>query len=85
MDSTLISILACPHTQQKVVLAEDALVAQLNALISEKKLKNRSQKVVEEACEAFLIREDQKWVYPVVKGIPVMLAEEAIDLSQLSS
>ena len=79
----LIEILACPETKQPVQLAESALVEKLNALIEKGQLNNRGGKAVEERMQAGLVREDGKYLYPIIEDIPVMLVDEGIPLEQV--
>ena len=79
----LIEILACPETKQPVKLAESALVEKLNQLIERGELTNRAGKPVKEKMEAGLLREDGKYLYPIIEDIPVMLIDEGIPLEQV--
>ena len=78
----LIEILACPETKQPVQLADKALVEKLNGLIEQNQLANRAGKPVKEKMEAGLVREDGKFLYPIIEDIPVMLIDEGIPLEQ---
>ena len=80
LDSTLLSILACPEDKTPVTLAADDVVAGINDAIGAGTLSNRGGDKVTEAIEAGLVREDGKYLYPVRDDIPVMLIEEAIEL-----
>lgn len=79
----LIEILACPETKQPVKLAEQDLVDKLNGLIEQGRLTNRAGKPVKDKMDAGLVREDGKFLYPIVEDIPVMLIDEGIPLEQL--
>ena len=78
----LIEILACPETKQPVQLADKELVEKLNGLIEQNQLANRAGKPVKEKMEAGLVREDGKFLYPIIEDIPVMLIDEGIPLDQ---
>jgi len=78
----LIEILACPETKQPVKLAESELVEKLNQLIEKERLTNRTGKTVKDKMEAGLVREDGKYLYPIIDDIPVMLVDEGIPLEQ---
>ena len=80
IDQELLSILCCPESKQDVALADQSLIAALNARIERGELKNRSGQTVMEKLDAGLIRADRKMLYPVRDDIPVMLIEEAIPL-----
>ncbi|MCY4390125.1 MAG: hypothetical protein OXC18_23750 [Desulfurellaceae bacterium] len=76
----LLTILVCPETKQPVALAPTELVDTLNAHIQNGSLKNRMGEVVSAAMDAALVREDQRYCYPIRDDIPVMLIDEAIPL-----
>ncbi len=79
----LLAILVCPETKQPVTLAPTALVDTLNVQIQSGSLKNRAGEVVSAAMDAALVREDQRYCYPIRDDIPVMLIDEAIPLPRL--
>lgn len=81
VNSTLLEILACPETKQKVVLLDEARVAKINQSISAGLLLNRSQKKVDQNIDGALVRADGKFCYPIRNDIPVMLIDESIELS----
>lgn len=74
----LLSILVCPEDKSAVTLAPQSILDKVNAEIAAGKLKNRAGETINTKIEAALIRQDQKVIYPIVDGIPVMLVEEAI-------
>ena len=78
MNNDLLQDLCCPETHQQVRLAEPGLVESLNRQIAAGTMKNRAGQPVTEKIDAALIREDQKFVYPIRNNIPVMLVDEAI-------
>ena len=53
---------------------------ELNQKIRSGELRNRGGDLVEKELTEALIREDQRVVYPVDDGIPVMLIDESIEL-----
>lgn len=81
----LLEILVCPETHQPVRLAAPEVLAQLTALQSQGKLKNRAGAAPSEQIQAALVREDGKFAYPVCDGIPIMLIDEAIPMDQLAA
>ncbi|MBU9888851.1 MAG: hypothetical protein KTQ49_03145 [Candidatus Omnitrophica bacterium] len=83
ISAALLSILCCPETKQGLVEAGPAWVEKLNQLIAQRKLKDRSGKIVEHPLDTGLVREDKKFLYPVRSDIPVMLPDEAIPLEGL--
>ena len=59
------------------------MVARLNRAISAGKLTNLAGERLERALDGGLIREAGDLLYPVIDHIPVLLPDEAIDLSKL--
>jgi uncharacterized protein YbaR (Trm112 family) len=80
IDRELLDILVCPETKQPVRLADEALVARLNASITAGGVNNRAGEAVVEVVAGGLVREDGKLLYPVRDDIPIMLIDEAIYL-----
>ncbi len=81
----LLNILVCPETHQGLELADDGLIEKLNAAILAGRLVNRVGHAVAVPLSGGLVREDHQVLYPVVDGIPIMLADEAILLDQLGA
>ena len=77
----LLEILVCPETKQPVSVADAALLAKLNAAIDAGTLRNRGGEALGKPIAEALVREDGRVVYLVDDSIPVMLVEEAIELS----
>jgi len=78
----LLEILACPETRQPLREAEPSLVERLNRKIAAGELTNAGGRPVEEPLEAALVREDGKMAYPLRQGIPVLLSEEGLAVSE---
>lgn len=74
----LLEILCCPETRQRVREAPEALVESVNRAIREGSLKPPAGVRSIEALDGGLVREDGKFVYPIRKGIPIMLIEERL-------
>jgi uncharacterized protein len=79
----LLKILVCPETKQEIRLAEEGLVARLNAKIASGELKNRAGKKVAEGVDGALVRKDERVLYVIRDDIPVMLIDEAVPMDQL--
>lgn len=80
LDSELLKVLCCPETFQELGVADPPLLEQLNRQIQAGTLKSRAGRAVTEPLEAGLVRADRKWVYPVRRGIPVLLIDEALPM-----
>ncbi|MGB9603712.1 MAG: Trm112 family protein [Verrucomicrobiia bacterium] len=76
----LLKIMCCPETHQQLFLADKMFIEKLNDAIKKGKIKNRGGKVVSNEIQSALIREDKKYLYPVINDIPIMLIEEAIPI-----
>ncbi len=84
-DPKLLKLLICPRTKQELIEAPSELIDRLNGAIAEARLQNEAGKKVDKPLEAGLVSQNQEWFYPVIDGIPVMLADEAIRLDQLDA
>lgn len=84
-DNALLSILCCPVTQLPLRVMSSAELDSLNERIDVRGIKYRDGSVVEAPLEAALASEDGRIAYAVSDGIPVLLEERGIALSQLAS
>jgi len=83
IDAELLKILCCPETHQRLAMAEARLIQRINDDIAAGSVINRSSQPVKEKLDGGLVREDQKFLYPIRQGIPVMLIDEAIPLVEI--
>jgi uncharacterized protein len=83
IDQQLLDILACPETKEPVALADETLIAKLNAAIAAGTLRNRAGEQVTEKIDGGLVRADQKYLYPIRDDIPIMLIDEGIPLENV--
>ena len=81
LDADLLGILRCPETRQPLRLAPAELLASVNERIGQGTVRNHSGDIVTERCEAGLLRQDGKALYPVRGEQPILLVAEAITLS----
>ena len=78
MDKKLLDILCCPSSKQSLHLLTSAQLVLLNkAIASQSVTQMDGQKLTTPLKEA-LITKDQKLIYRIDDGIPVLLSEEAI-------
>ncbi|MGI9225519.1 MAG: Trm112 family protein [Woeseiaceae bacterium] len=82
MDKRLLTILRCPVTHKGLAIARSETLTRLNAAIEAGSVANRDGAVLSEPLGEALVTDDQKLVYPVANGIPVLLEGEAISLDQ---
>lgn len=83
-DKALLDIVCCPVTRLPLQLLPSGRAARVNELIEAGTLKSRGGKPVTEPAEQWLMTRDGKLAYPIRDGIPVLLEEEGIELSQLA-
>jgi uncharacterized protein YbaR (Trm112 family) len=84
IDQELLDILVCPETKEPVSIGSKELIEKINEKINENTLLNRGNRVVTQTIDGGLIRNDQKFLYPIRENIPIMLIEEAIPLEGLT-
>jgi uncharacterized protein YbaR (Trm112 family) len=79
-----IEILRCPQTGQRLTLASPELLAKLEAKRRDGTLSLQAaqpQWNPAEPLEALLVREDRRVAYSVQGGIPILLPDHGIDIS----
>ena len=83
VDPELIQILVCPESKQSLEESDADMVRGINVAVAAGTIRNRAGEVVREPLDGGLVREDGKFLYPVREGIPIMLIDEAIALSDV--
>ena len=83
MDKKLLDILCCPSSKQSLHLLSSAQLQSVNAAIAEKQLQQLDGRVLDVALKEALVTQDQKLIYRIEDGIPVLLSEEAISSSHI--
>lgn len=83
MDKRLLTILRCPVTHKGLNVANSETLARVNAAIESGGLCNRDGAVLSQPLNEALVTDDDKLVYPVSNGIPVLLEGESISLDQV--
>ena len=84
IDAQLIEILRCPQDHSSLTQADQELVRQINQGIAGNKVTNVGGQLLEKPLDGGLIRAAGDLLYPIIDGIPVMLPDEAIELSCIS-
>ena len=83
IDPHLLDIICCPVTRLPLKVMSAERLEALNRRIEEGKLVGRDGAVLTGALDEALVTRDGKLAYPVQDGIPVLLEESGIVLSQL--
>ena len=81
--ANLLEILRCPQSHTRLHPADAELVERLNQSIKAGTLVNLAKERLDRAIDGGLVREEGDRLYPVIDQIPVMLPDEAIDLTRL--
>jgi uncharacterized protein YbaR (Trm112 family) len=77
----LLDILRCPQDHSELSLADSALVARVNAQINAGTLVTVGGQGVKRLLDGGLVRAAGDLLYPIIGDIPVMLADEAINVT----
>ena len=80
MNAELLKDLCCPETHQPLRVAPAEVIVAINERICSGTVRNRSGQLLAEPCEGGLLREDGKALYPVRRGLPILLIAEAISV-----
>ncbi|MCD7098885.1 Trm112 family protein [Stenotrophomonas sp. MMGLT7] len=83
MDRKLLDLLCSPDTRQPLSLLDAQGLEALNRAIAAGSIKRGDGSAQAAALREALVTRDRKQVFRVEDGIPVLLAEEAIDTAQI--
>jgi uncharacterized protein YbaR (Trm112 family) len=83
IDPELLDMLQCPATRRPLRLADAELLEKLNAAIAAGNLRNLAGERLTSRLDGGLLRDDGALLYPIVDGIPSLLADEGVPLTQL--
>ena len=79
----ILATLCCPEDRSALALASDSLITEINTIIRGGRLRNRAGQILEKSLDGGLTRADGEMMYPIIEGIPVLVRDEAIPLTQL--
>ena len=77
----LLGMLRCPESRQRLKRGDADLVAKINGEIAAGRLRNRGGHVLARPIDGLLLREDGRLAYPIIDDIPILLADEAVELT----
>jgi len=83
IDKALLASLVCPTDHSPLSLADDQIIARLNRAIAAGGVKNHAGRPVEQPIKSGLLRADKTLLYPILDGIPLLVPDEAISLTEL--
>ena len=83
IDVNLIQMLRCPLDGSELVIAEESLVRRVNEAIQQGNVRDRLDQKVTQTLDQGLLSTVARRLYAVRGGIPVLIGDEAIELSQL--
>jgi len=78
IDPKIVLLLRCPAAGTPLRATDEQLVESVNRAIHENRVRNRSGGLVQQPIEGGLVAEN--WLYPIRGGIPILIAEEAIEI-----
>lgn len=81
ISADLLALLADPETHSPLALATDAELSALKRAVDSGKARRRDG-AAPAAFEGALLREDKRVAYPIQGGIPSLLVEERLELSE---
>ena len=83
IDGKLLEILCCPVSKTPLTRLTPGKLKMLNDAVAAGSLEYVNGEVVEQPLKEALITTDSKVLYPVVDGIPILLADRGIGTTQL--
>jgi len=82
LSPSLLALLADPETHEPLSLASDEELAALKALVREGRATRRSGQPVSPELEGALLSQGRRVAYVIEGGIPNLLVDERLELSQ---
>jgi len=83
IDSRLLDILCCPYSRQSLSYASRSQLERINRAIDAGELRDGAGATLSEHIDDALLTRDQRRLYRIDDGIPVLLVEEGIELGAL--
>ena len=83
MDKKLLDILCCPVSKAPVTPLGKEKLRKLNTLVDQGELRYVDKTPVKARVEAALITTDERTIYAIESGIPIMLPEHGIPAGQI--
>jgi len=83
IDAKLLEIVCCPVTRVPLEVMSESQLLKVNERIRKSELTSRDGTVLAEELAEALVTRDGKLAYPIRDGIPVLLEDHGITLSQL--
>lgn len=71
----------CPESRSQLRAATSGELTALNDAINAGRMQNRAGEAVTEPIEGAYVRTEGDWAYPVRRGIPMLLIDEALPIS----
>jgi len=84
IDGKLLEILCCPLSKTPLTRLAPGQLKKLNQAVAAGEVQYVNGDMVEQALKEALVTEDSKVLYPVVDGIPILLADKGIGTTQLT-
>ena len=81
IDSAFLKLIVCPKTRQKLSYASEDILKSVNKAIDQGRVNTANGQVISEYLDAGLITSDGSLIYPVRQGIPHLLIDEGIVVS----
>ena len=83
IDEALLGLIVCPDTKDELRLAPETVTSKVNRLIEAAKLDFVNGNKVNKRVDQLLIRQDGKVAYGIYEGIPNLILEDGILVSEL--